>query len=109
MKRKFNLLPVLIIVLAVLTSGFALAKKDEEKEDEEKSKTSTFSGLKWRSIGPAFTSGRIADFAVNPQNHSEWFVAVASGARQNIIGHGDDGVQSREALVVVIAFIYHQR
>jgi len=28
---------------------------------------------------PAFTSGRIADFAVNPKNHSEWFVAVASG------------------------------
>lgn len=79
MKQKFNLLPVLIMVLAVLTSGFALAKKDKEKEDEEKSKTSTFSGLKWRSIGPAFSSGRIADFVVNPQNHSEWFVAVASG------------------------------
>ena len=37
------------------------------------------SGLKWRSIGPAMTSGRIADFAVNPHNHSEWYVAVASG------------------------------
>ncbi|NOZ63110.1 MAG: glycosyl hydrolase [Calditrichaeota bacterium] len=37
------------------------------------------SGLKFRSIGPAFTSGRIADFAVNPKNHSEWYVAVASG------------------------------
>jgi len=36
-------------------------------------------GLKFRSIGPAFTSGRIADFAVNPKNHNEWFVAVASG------------------------------
>ena len=37
------------------------------------------SGLKWRSIGPAFTSGRIADFAVNPYNPSEYYVAVASG------------------------------
>ncbi|OQX87439.1 glycosyl hydrolase [candidate division KSB1 bacterium 4484_87] len=37
------------------------------------------SGLKFRSIGPAFASGRIADFAVNPRNHSEWYVAVASG------------------------------
>jgi len=37
------------------------------------------SGLKLRSIGPAFTSGRIADFAVNPNNHSEFYVAVASG------------------------------
>ncbi|MCK4745701.1 MAG: hypothetical protein KAT15_01630, partial [Bacteroidales bacterium] len=38
-----------------------------------------FSGLKWRSIGPAMTSGRVADFAVNPKNHSEWYVAIASG------------------------------
>lgn len=79
MKRKIYFLPALIIMVAILTSGFALAKKDKEEEDEEKSKTSTFSGLKWRSIGPAFASGRIADFAVNPRNHSEWFVAVASG------------------------------
>ncbi len=41
--------------------------------------SSTFAGLKWRSIGPAFASGRIADFAVNPGNHSEYYVAVASG------------------------------
>lgn len=53
------------------------AKKEEGKSDTLKS--STFSGLKWRSIGPAFTSGRIADFAINPKNKSEWFVAVASG------------------------------
>ncbi len=35
--------------------------------------------LKWRSIGPALTSGRIADFAVNPNNFNEYYVAVASG------------------------------
>ena len=81
MKRKINLLPAFILMMAILTSGFALAEKDKEKnkEEEGKLKSSTFSGLKWRSIGPAFTSGRIADFAVNPLNHSEWFVAVASG------------------------------
>jgi photosystem II stability/assembly factor-like uncharacterized protein len=39
----------------------------------------TLKGLKWRSVGPAFTAGRIADFAVNPADHSEWYVAVASG------------------------------
>lgn len=36
-------------------------------------------GLKFRSIGPAFCSGRIADFAVNPANPAEYYVAVASG------------------------------
>lgn len=40
---------------------------------------STFRGLQLREIGPALTSGRIADFAVNPENHSEYYVAVASG------------------------------
>ena len=37
------------------------------------------SGLKFRNIGPATTSGRIADFAVNPNNTSEYYVGVASG------------------------------
>jgi len=38
-----------------------------------------FNGLKLRAIGPAVTSGRIADFAVNPDNTSEYYVATASG------------------------------
>ena len=36
-------------------------------------------GLKFRSIGPALMSGRIADIAVNPNNISEYYLAVASG------------------------------
>ena len=38
-----------------------------------------FSGLRFRPLGPALTSGRIADFAVNPRNPAEYYVAVASG------------------------------
>lgn len=41
--------------------------------------TSTFSGLKMRSIGPAFMSGRIADVVKDPKNPSTWYVATASG------------------------------
>lgn len=37
------------------------------------------SGLKFRSIGPAFMSGRIADIAIHPQNRHTWYVAVGSG------------------------------
>lgn len=36
-------------------------------------------GLKPRALGPAFMSGRIGDFAVNPRNHAHYYVAVASG------------------------------
>ncbi|MBK8737975.1 MAG: glycosyl hydrolase [Saprospiraceae bacterium] len=37
------------------------------------------SALRWRGIGPAIASGRISDFAFNPNNNSEYYVAVASG------------------------------
>ncbi len=47
-----------------------------------------FSALKFRSIGPAMTSGRIADFAVNPDNHSEYYVAAASGGVWKTTNHG---------------------
>ena len=36
-------------------------------------------GLELRSLGPALTSGRISDFAVDPRNRKRYFVAVASG------------------------------
>ncbi len=39
----------------------------------------TFSGLKLRNLGPAFTSGRIADIAIHPDNENVWYVAVGSG------------------------------
>ena len=70
----------LTILLLILTLGFLSAEAKKEKEDDKKQilNPSLFNGLTWRSIGPAFVSGRIADFAVNPENHSIYYVAVAS-------------------------------
>jgi len=79
--RIFSFFFLCLILLVSFTTE-AQKKKDTDKEktgEEGKLKSGTFSGLKWRSIGPAFASGRIADIAVNPDNHSEWFVAVACG------------------------------
>jgi photosystem II stability/assembly factor-like uncharacterized protein len=80
------------------TETQAIEKKSEEgkKKTKEKEKpkedsvynSSLVSGLKFRGIGPAFCSGRIADFAVNPKNHSEWFVAVASGHVWKTVNNG---------------------
>jgi len=39
----------------------------------------TFSGLEMRSIGPALTSGRIIDLAVDPSHRNIWYVATAGG------------------------------
>jgi photosystem II stability/assembly factor-like uncharacterized protein len=35
--------------------------------------------LRFRSVGPAFTSGRHADMAVDPRNPHVWYVAMAGG------------------------------
>ena len=36
-------------------------------------------GFRFRSIGPALTSGRVTSFAVHPNNRSHYYVGVASG------------------------------
>ncbi len=49
------------------------------KAEEIELESSILSGIKPRLIGPGITSGRIGDIAVNPNNHSEFYVGVASG------------------------------
>ncbi|MDQ7816209.1 MAG: glycosyl hydrolase [Melioribacteraceae bacterium] len=70
---------LLILLLITVSINNYAQKKQESAKPKDVLSSSSFSGLKWRGIGPAFTSGRIADFAVNPKNHSEYYVAVASG------------------------------
>ncbi|MDQ1390633.1 MAG: hypothetical protein QOF56_4087 [Acidobacteriaceae bacterium] len=84
-------------------SGRAAVKKDqkkdqrkEEKKDEAKDKeekkggmtAETFSGLKFRSIGPAVASGRVMSIAVNPKNKVEYYVGVASGGVWKTVNDG---------------------
>lgn len=78
---------ILLAIFFVFGINSATAKKEKEiKSDTLES--SVFSGLKWRSIGPAFMSGRIADFAVNPNNSAEYFVAAASGHIWKTVNNG---------------------
>jgi photosystem II stability/assembly factor-like uncharacterized protein len=44
--------------------------------------------FKLREIGPASMGGRIADIAVNPNNKSEWYIAVGSGGVWKTINAG---------------------
>ena len=48
----------------------------------------TFSGLKFRSIGPAVASGRVMSIAVNPKNKFEYYVGVASGGVWKTVNDG---------------------
>ncbi len=60
-----------IFLLFVL--AFSPQSQAQEKDDNP------YSGLKFRNIGPALTSGRIADIAIHPENENVWYVAVGSG------------------------------
>ncbi len=73
---------LILLALIISISGISFAQKKDKKEDKENSyflKSSDLSALKFRSIGPAMISGRIIDLAINPNNFSEYYVAVASG------------------------------
>lgn len=70
---------LLIVPLFLLASDSFSQKSKKGDKASGKYKSATFNGLKLRSIGPALTSGRIADIAVNPNKTSEYYVAVASG------------------------------
>lgn len=75
MLRRISLL---LIVLAVCTFEIT-AQKNKKTETKDKYDAAALSGLKLRCIGPALTSGRIADLAVNPDNPFEYYLAIASG------------------------------
>ncbi len=66
-----------LLVIGILAAG--AAKEPVKKAEAPAIGADTFPGLSWRGIGPAHTSGRIADFAVNPANPKQFFVGVASG------------------------------
>jgi photosystem II stability/assembly factor-like uncharacterized protein len=88
--NKGSKMKILLLVCAVLFSGTVLHAKKKAKEIDKDSllNSQLLSGLKFRSIGPATTSGRIADFAVNPDNHSEYYVAIGSGNIFKTINNG---------------------
>src|SRR5437016_11750499 len=67
MMRKLTVLLVLSLAVA--------ANAAEPPSYGEK----TFTGLELRPIGPALTSGRIVDLAVDPRDARVWYIATAGG------------------------------
>ena len=79
----------ILLVLALLLSSlqFIQAQKTK-KEDKQPIEEINIDGLKWRSIGPSLTSGRISDIAVNPNNPYEYYVASSAGGVWKTINSG---------------------
>lgn len=73
MKLKICKLSLILFLAVLFTTNLAAQEKDTLFSE------STFSGLKMRSIGPAFMSGRISDIAIHPTDESTWYITAGSG------------------------------
>ena len=70
--KKLKLLVALLAIVFSSNNKYGQDNSDYLLEN-------ALNGFEFRSIGPAFMSGRIADIAINPSNENNWYVAVGSG------------------------------
>lgn len=78
---------LLFFLCLLLSLPLSLVAQDEDEKTPGLS-SRTLSAMSFRNVGPALTSGRIIDLAVNPENHAEYYVAVASGGVWKTINAG---------------------
>ncbi len=83
MSYRIRLLTLALSICALTIPATALGKKkaspEPPAEEESALASKTFSGLAFRGIGPAVTSGRISHIAVDPTDRKVWYVAASSG------------------------------
>jgi len=78
----------MVLVLVMIVPVLSQAQNKTPNNSDNSFNSAAVSALRFRSIGPAVTSGRIADFAINPHNTSEYYVATAGGGVWKTINHG---------------------
>ncbi|MCH2192733.1 glycosyl hydrolase [Kordia sp.] len=78
LKKVARVLTFTFAFLMFVSNSYA-QKNNKEKDKKKDNVSSIYNGLTFRSIGPAFMSGRIADIVIHPTNENLWYVAVASG------------------------------
>ena len=71
--------PFLSIVFGILFI-FISVTTAQDKSEPDSLKNISLSGLSFRSIGPAVTGGRVVAIAVNPFDHSEYYVGSGHGS-----------------------------
>ncbi|QOL27184.1 glycosyl hydrolase [Thalassotalea sp. LPB0316] len=68
-----KVLPFIATALALAISQNSAIAKDGAND------ASIYANIPMRNLGPGVTGGRVSDFAVNPNNYSEYYVATSSG------------------------------
>lgn len=79
---------LLYSIFASVSLTICAQKKTTETAQTPLFDGSTVGGLNFRLVGPALTSGRIADLAIHPNNQNIWYVAAASGGVWKTTNHG---------------------
>lgn len=79
---------ILIMCVLVQASLFAQKKSPPKESLTLPFDGGTVSSLSFRMVGPALTSGRVADIAVHPTNKDLWYIAAASGGVWLTKNHG---------------------
>ena len=77
-----------LIIALLLFPAFTIAQDATPEKQKGPWSAENFSGLKFRSIGPAFMSGRIADIAIHPEDDNIWYVGVGSGGVWKTVNAG---------------------
>lgn len=76
------------LVAGLCMSASIVSLSAYTQEDDSALSSSTFNELKFRGIGSAFKSGRIADVEIDPNDTSVWYVGVGSGGVWKTVNSG---------------------
>jgi photosystem II stability/assembly factor-like uncharacterized protein len=79
---------IFLTTLMICIVGVSFSQKGKSQPSSKPIDTKLFDNYKFRNIGPALMSGRIADLAIDPTNESVWYVAVASGGVWKTVNSG---------------------
>ena len=77
MAKRLTFILAVFLSFALFAQPAKKADAPDSKEKESKYGEKTFAGLTLREIGPALTSGRIIDLAVDPKDGRIWYIATA--------------------------------
>ena len=84
---RFRILSSLAVLL-VVAPLLAAPPKGKDRKDQPESKPSPLVALPFRSLGPAVTSGRVGDIAIDSRKPNTWYVAAASGGVWKTVNGG---------------------
>lgn len=98
----------LLAVLAMCAASTVMTARQNGAASPDGLTATVLQGLELRSIGPALSTGRVQDVAIDPKHPDTWYVATAFGGLWKTINRGitftpvfDDGGSFTLCCVVV--------